>query len=150
MTSRVPELIDALVARCTADEALADVMVTDGPEVSASSADDWLLIGFDGNAEGDFEAAQTVGGWCSLQTDREEQLQIPVAAVATRGDTDVRAARVRVYEIGARLEQLLRADPGVGLPSLEVAIEASQLVQDQTTDGVQARLVLTVAGRAFT
>ncbi|MEV4974447.1 hypothetical protein [Streptomyces scopuliridis] len=150
MTSRVPELIDALVDRCRADEVLADVMVTDGPEVGGATADDWLLIGFDGNPEGDFEAAQTVGGWASLSTGREEQLQIPVGVVATRGDTDVRAARDRVYQIGARLEELLRADPGVGLPSLEVAIEASQLVQDQTTDGVQARLVLTVAGRAFT
>ncbi|MFJ1581557.1 hypothetical protein [Streptomyces sp. NPDC088182] len=150
MTSRVPELIDALVARCTADEVLTNVTVTDGPEVGGAAADDWLLIGFDGNPEGDFEAAQTVGGWASLLTDREEQLQIPVTAVATRGDTDVRAARERAYQIGARLEELLRADPGVGLPSLEVAIEASQLVQDQTTDGIQARLVLTVAGRAFT
>jgi hypothetical protein len=62
----------------------------------------------------------------------------------------VRAARARAYEIGARVEAWLRADPSIGLPSLEAAIEASQLVQDQTNQGAQARLLLTVAGRAFT
>ncbi|MCX4504326.1 hypothetical protein [Streptomyces anulatus] len=150
MTSRVPELIDALLAKTRPIPALADVAVTDGPEVSGSTARDWLLIGFDGDADGEFLAAQTVGGWSSLSTGREEQLQVTCAAIASRSDTDVRAARQRAYEIGGHLEELLRADPSVGLVSLEVAIEASQLVQDQTEQGVQARLLLTVAGRAFT
>ncbi|MFF9248804.1 hypothetical protein [Streptomyces globisporus] len=150
MASRVPELIDALVLVLRADPALKDVAVTDGPEVSESSAPDWLIVGFNGDPDADFQAAQTLGGWSSLATGREEQIEVFVAAVASRGDTDVRAARMRVYEIGARLEALLAAAPGVGLPSLEVAIEASQLFQPQTDQGVQARLLLTVAGRAFT
>ncbi|MFC8658454.1 hypothetical protein ACFUCT_25105 [Streptomyces parvus] len=150
MASRVPELIDALVAALRADPALKGVEVTDGPEVTETGAPDWLVVGFDGDPDGGFQAAQTLGGWASLATGREEQIEVPVAAVASRGDTDVRAARMRVYEIGARLEALLAADPGVGLRSLEVAIEASQLFQPQTDQGVQARLLLTVAGRAFT
>lgn len=150
MTSRVPELIDALLAKSRPIPGLTDVAVTDGPEVSGSTARDWLLIGFDGDPGGEFLAAQTVGGWSSLSTGREEQLQVTCAAIANRSDTDVRAARQRVYEIGACLEELLRRDPSLGLASLQVAIEASQLVQDQTDQGVQARLLLTVAGSAFT
>lgn len=150
MPSRIPELIDALVSQLGADPGLSGVAVVDGPEVSEVVTPDWLIVGWTGDADGDFQAAQTVGGWASLATGREEQLDLTVAAIATRGDTEVRAARQRVYEIGARLEALLAADPSLGLVSLEVAIEASQLVQDQTDQGAQARLLLTVAGRAFT
>ncbi|WP_236241161.1 hypothetical protein [Streptomyces sp. CC228A] len=143
-------MIDALVALGQADSELSGVVVSDGPEVTETSASDWLIVGFDGDPSGDFQAAQTVGGWAGLGTGREEQFQITVAAIASRGDTDVRAARTRVYEIGARVEEWLRADPRLGLESLEAAIEASQLTQDQTDQGVQAVLLLTVAGRAFT
>lgn len=149
MASRIPELIDALVAQLAVDPELAGVAVVDGPEVSEVVTPDWLIVGWSGD-EANFQSAQTIGGWASLATDREEQLDLTVAAIATRGDTDVRAARQRVYEIAGRLEALLFADPSLGLAELEVAIEASQLVQDQTDQGVQARLLLTVAGRAFT
>jgi hypothetical protein len=143
-------VINALVALGQADPALTDVEVSDGPQVTETQAPDWLLVGFDGDPGGDFQAAQTVGGWSDLASGREEQFQVTVTAIANRGDTDVQAARVRAYEIGARVEAWLRADPSLGLPSLEAAIEASQLTQDQTTQGAQARLLLTVAGRAFT
>lgn len=150
MGSRVPELIDALVTQLQAATGLSGAIVVDGPEVSETSAPDWLIVGWSGEPDGDFQAAQTVGGWASLSTDRQEELQVTVTAIATRGDTDVRAARVRVYEIAAVLETLLFANPSVGLPELEVGIVASQLIQDQTDLGVEARLLLTVAGRAFT
>lgn len=150
MASRIPELIDALVAQLAVDPELAGVAVVDGPEVSEVVTPDWLIVGWSGDVDDGVQAAQTVGGWASLATGREEQIDLTVAAIATRGDTEVRAARQRVYEIGARLEALLFADPSVGLASLEVAIEASQLLQVQTDQGVQARLLLTVAGRAFT
>jgi len=149
MGSRVPEMIDVLVQLGQTDPELEGVKVTDGPEVTEDAAQDWLIVGFDGDPAGDFTAAQTVGGWAGLGTRREEQFQITVAAIASRGDTDVRAARTRAYEIGARVEAWLHATPNLGLEGLEASIEASQLTQDQD-NGVQAVLLLTVAGRAFT
>ncbi|WP_409469063.1 hypothetical protein [Streptomyces sp. HC307] len=150
MGSRVPEVIDRLVAFGAADAELTDVRVSDGPEVTEDAAMDWLIVGFDGDPNGDFQAAQSLGGWSDLGRGREEQFQITVAAIAQRGDTDVRAARARAYAIGARVEAWLRADPSIGLASLEAAIEATQLTQDQTNQGAQVVLLLTVAGRAFT
>jgi hypothetical protein len=149
MGSRVPEVIEALVSLGKTDGDLADVEVADGPQVSGSQALDWLIIGFDGDPSGDFEAAQSVGGWSDLGGGREEEFQITVAAIANRGDTDIVAARLRTYEIGARVEAWLREAPSLGLRSLEAAVVATRLVQDQTEDGAQARLLLTVAGRAF-
>ncbi|MEV5607013.1 hypothetical protein [Streptomyces sp. NPDC052225] len=150
MGSRVPEVIERLVQLGEADTSLKDVRVSDGPEVTEDAAMDWLIVGFDGDPNGDFTAAQTVGGWADLGGGREEQWQVTVAAIANRGDTDVREARRRAYEIGARVEAWLRENPSLGLSSLEAAIEATQLVQDQTPQGAQARLLLTLAGRAFT
>ncbi|MEV1020705.1 hypothetical protein [Streptomyces sp. NPDC050264] len=150
MASRLPELIDAVTVRAAAAPALEGVVVADGPQVTNSSAREWLVVGFDGDPDGSFEAGQTAGGWATLGTDREEQLQLTVAVIVMRGDTDVRAARARAYEIAAPLEQLLAADPSLGMRSAEVAIAASALVQEQTTNGVQVRLLLQLAGRAFT
>ncbi|MGW3166980.1 hypothetical protein ACWC9Q_29800 [Streptomyces sp. NPDC001142] len=150
MASRVPDLIERLVQLGAADPSLKGVRVSDGPEVTGDTNQDWLIVGFDGDPQGDFQAAQTVGGWAGLGTSREEEFQVTVAAIAQRGDTDVPAARRRAYEIAAHVEAWLRADPTLGLRSLEAAIGATQLMQDQTDRGAQAVLLLTVAGRAFT
>ncbi|MDX2681104.1 hypothetical protein [Streptomyces soliscabiei] len=149
MPSRVPELIDALVALAETEVAPAGVRIADGPEATDDAAPDWLIVGYDGDPNGDFEAAQTAGGWSDLSTGREETFQVTVAVVVNRGDTDVKAARDRAYEIAGLLAAPLRADPSVGLPSLEAAIEATRLLPDQTDQGAQARLLLMVAGRAF-
>lgn len=150
MPSRVPELIDALVALATTEIAPQGVRIADGPEVTEDPAEEWLIVGYDGDPNGDFEAASTLGGWSDLSTGREEQFQVTVAVIVNGGETDVRATRVRAYEIAGLLETLLRADPSVGLPSLQAAIEATRLLPDQTDTGAQARLLLTVAGNAFT
>lgn len=150
MSSRVPEVLDALVSRATAPGVLDGVQVTDGPEVTDSQAQDWLLVGFDGAPDGGYEAAQTVGGWSDLATGREEQFTVTVAVLVLRAANQIKDARQRAYEIAAVVEQWLRADPSLGLASLEMAIEQTALVQEQVNSGVRARLLLTVAGRAFT
>ncbi|MEU5111711.1 hypothetical protein AB0G64_09445 [Streptomyces longwoodensis] len=149
MNSRLPEVIKALVALGKTDTELGDVEVVDGPQVSESDADDWLIVGFDGDPSGDFEAGQSLGDWSGLGTSREEQFQLTVAAIANRGDTDIVTARRRAYEIGGRVVAWLREQPNLGLHSLEAAIGSTRLVQDQTEDGAQARLLLTVVGRGF-
>ncbi|MEU0109510.1 hypothetical protein ABZ313_29715 [Streptomyces sp. NPDC006251] len=142
-------MIEALVGLGKTDPDLKDVVVADGPEVTDSGAPDWLIVGFDGDASGDFEAAQSVADFAGLGTRREEEFQLTVAAVANRGDKDIVAARKRVYEIGARVVAWLRASPNLGLAELEAGIGATRLVQGQTDQGAQAVLLLTVAGRGF-
>jgi hypothetical protein len=149
MNSRIPAVIEALVALGQTDSGLAGVEVCDGPQVSDTEAPDWLVVGFDGDPSGDFEAAQSLADFAGLGVGREEAFEITVAAIANRGDTDIVAARNRVYEISARVVAWLNEQPSLGLPSLEAAITGTRLVQDQTEDGAQARLLLTVAGRGF-
>lgn len=150
MGSRVPDVIDRLLTLGAADGALKGVRVSDGPELTEDADMEWLIVGFDGDPNGDFQTANTLGGWAGLGSRREEQFQITVAVIVFNGDTDVRAARTRAYEIAERVEAWFVTDPTIGLPELEAAIEASQFTQDQTQKGAQATLLLTVAGRAFT
>ncbi|GHA61087.1 hypothetical protein ACFWMH_22035 [Streptomyces tendae] len=150
MGSRVPEVIDRLLALGAADSALKGVRVSDGPELTEDDDPEWLIPGWDADPNGDYQAASTLGGWAGLGSRREEQFQITVAVIAFNGDTDVRAARERAYEIAYAVEAWFAADPSIGLPELEAAIEASQLTQDQTDKGAKATLLLTVAGRGFT
>lgn len=157
MGSRVPEVIDVLVQLAKTEdayEASADhpcgVVVADGPQVTDDESPDWLVVGFDGDPDGDFESAQTVGGWSDLGGGREEEFQVTVAAISNRGDANNVAARARVYEIAARVEAWLMADPSLGLPGLEAFVGGTRLVQDQTEKGASVRLLLSVAGRGFT
>lgn len=149
MNSRIPDVIGALVELGKVDPELDDVAVTDGPQVTDSAAADWLIVGFDGDPSGDFEAAQSVAEYAGLGPRLEEQFQITVAAVANRGDTDIVAARKRAYEIGGRVVAWLQANPSLGLPEVEAGVGATRLVQDQTEQGASARLLLTVVGRGW-
>jgi hypothetical protein len=149
MGSRIPDVIAALVALARTDPELKGVAVADGPEVSESQELEWLIPGWDGDPNGDFQAAQSSTAWSDLGPGREEEFQVTVAVIVNRGDTDVPAARARAYEIFGRVEAWLRADPGLGLRSLEAGIGGTQLVQDQTDNGAQVRLALSIAGRGF-
>ncbi|MFF9215627.1 hypothetical protein [Streptomyces viridosporus] len=143
-------MINALVQLGKADSGLTDVAVADGPEVTESTAPDWLVIGFDGDPSGESESAQSTSEPSGLGTRREEQFAVTVAAIANRGDTDIAAARARASEIGARVEAWLQADPSIGLRELEAAVQTTRWLPDQTEQGASAVLLLTVAGRAFT
>lgn len=147
--SQVPVLIDAVVDLSRADEVLSEAEVLDGPQVTESSAADWVLVGYDGDQNGDFQAATTAQEWAGLSTRRGERITLTVALVASRGDTDVRAARERVYALGERLESLLRANPSLGLTTAQVAVESTALHQEQTAKGVQARLILALGCQTF-
>lgn len=151
MASRLPELIDALMDNLSGHPAYAEANVVDGPRLINSPDTDWVVIGYSGDVGSGFEAGQTVGGWSGVGTRREEELQLVVALVADRGDPDaVREARQRVYEMAAPLEELLAANPTLGLAEAECAIGASTLTQAQTDSGVQVYLMLQLVARAFT
>lgn len=150
MGSRIPDVIAALIALAKTDPALEGVAVADGPEVTESQQPEWLIPGWDGDPNGDFQAAQSSLTWSDLGPGREEEFQVTTAVIVNRGDTDVPAARARAYEIAGRVQAWLHEDPGLGLHSLEAGIGGTQLVQDQTDNGAQVRLALSIVGRGFT
>lgn len=145
----VPDLIDALVGRFKTEDGLSDAGVADGPELSGSGRDDWVLVGYDGDQDGEALAAVTEESWAAMDPSRRRTVQLTVTLLARRGDGDVRAARARVYALKRVIEDVLYADPSVGLPGAECAIGATALHQPQTDVGVQARLALTLICRTI-
>ncbi|MEU2340064.1 hypothetical protein ABZ608_42165 [Streptomyces sp. NPDC013172] len=145
-TSRVPDLIDALVPRLAASSDLADVKVVDGPLVTDSAALEWLFVGYDGDNEGDFIAATAQQEWAGLGAKKKnEDITLTCAIVVERGSTEVRSCRSRTYEIFAAVENVLRADPSLGFSTPTVcAVTEHTFHQAQTPEGIQGRLPFTV------
>lgn len=148
--SRIPELIDGCVAAFGALPGLSDAIVADGPLVSGSADPLWVLVGFDGNGDGDFIAATSEADVSGMGMSNEEEINLTVSLVALRGDTDVKAARDAVYDLYRAVAGYLRANPGGPLPGAEVLPRAYSLSQLQTPDGCQARIALTLRARTFT
>jgi hypothetical protein len=142
--SKIPTLLDALVSAFQGAAGLSDAEVTDGPVVTDSAAPDWVVVGFDGDPEGDFTAAFTESDWNSLGVSRGEQINIPVAVVVSRGDTEVRPAREAAFAYYSAISEILSADPTLGIPQTQAAVTTSSLHQSQTTNGIQVRLALDV------
>lgn len=149
-TSQVPALISAVIATLTADPGMAGVQVIDGPLISAQQqATDWVCIGYDGDPEGEMEAASATQEWAGLGAKRkDEDISLICAVVSGRGDNNVAAARSRAYVLLGVVEDILRADPSLGFdPPSVFEMSAGVLYQELTTAGIQARIPFTVSGR---
>ncbi|MEV4159006.1 hypothetical protein [Nonomuraea dietziae] len=147
-TSRVPEIIDNLLAALAAAPPLAHpVRVYDGPLISGEQPADSVFIGYDGDPEGEFQAAAAEQSWAGLGARaKDETVQIVGAVIARRGDTNVRKARVRGYQLLAAVEDALRASPALGMPPpTTVAMAAGTCFQEQHARGVQCRITFSIA-----
>jgi hypothetical protein len=145
--SRVPELIDALLAALRASAGLTGVQVVDGPLVTDSAASEWVFVGYDGDPEGEFSTASTSQQWAGLGAKaKNEDILLSCAVLVRRGSTDVRACRIRTFEIFAAVEAVVRADPALGLlPPTVCAISETSFHTEQTANGVQGRMPFTLS-----
>ncbi|MGW5259693.1 hypothetical protein ACWEQG_01880 [Microbispora sp. NPDC004025] len=141
-TSRVPAVIDALVALYKNAPGLAKVSVVDGPPVTNNPLHEAVFIGYDGDPDGEGQAAEDAQTWAGIGArSRDETIQITGAVVVWRGSTKVRPVRQRAYELFGVVEDVLRADPSIGLPPPTVAeIASGGLYQAQRQSGIEARV----------
>lgn len=148
-TSAVPAVIDALFT--AADAALATVTVYDGFGVS-DDAGDFLMIGVeDPDSQDAATSADAEQSWANADgTARDETGTVTCAALSWNGDADQKAARDAVYAITAAVEDLLRADPSLGIATvLWTSFGTSQqLTQAQDEQGALALLVFRIQFRA--
>ena len=115
--SLTPALIDALVTKCQASAALADVSVHDGWGLTVDTADS-LFIGCDdpwdrsrGNTAGDSDQ-----DWSALGVrERAQETLITCASVAWDGAGEVKAARDRAFAQVDAVQDIITADPRLGV-----------------------------------
>lgn len=146
-TSRVPDVIDALVALFDAAPGLDGVKVVDGPIVTNDPLPEAVFVGYDGNPEGDGEAGDFRQEWASIgQKAKDERFTITCAVVVWRGSTKVKPARDRAFALIAAVEDALRADPALGQPPPTiVAFASGSLVQSQRQSGCECRIPFQIA-----
>lgn len=112
--SVVPALIDALVAQCTA--ACPGVLVVDGPGIETDDAEDFLHIGMRDPRNPSGSAATETQEWPKASShSRSGTGTIFCTAVSWDGTGDQQAARNQVYATVAAVQQLLHADPRLGV-----------------------------------
>ena len=160
MASKVPALIDWLVAAFTTSPALGQavppVAVYDGPVVTA--ADDKLILWVgvqDPDSDGAAEAAVFEQARSDLgQATRDETSIIRCAAEAWPGTDDVRTARVAAFAISAAAENIIRADTtkfGGNAALAAPGVTGGVLLQNNVQgSGAVARVTFDVIFRSFT
>lgn len=148
-TSVIPALIDALHAAATT--ALPSVKVYDGFGVT-NDPGDFLMIGVeDADLETAASSATSEQSWAhATGTQRDEAGELTCVALSWNGDGNPKTARDGAFAITAAVENLLRADPDLGLTNLLWTGYGStvELSQGQGDTGAEALVVFKVAFRA--
>lgn len=146
-TSRIPDVIDVLVTRLDAAPTLDGVKVIDGPIVTNDPLHEAVYIGYDGDPEGDGAAVEFTQVWASIgQRARGETFSVTCAVVVWKGSTKVRPVRLRAFEVLAAIQDVVRADPSLGLPPPSVVAFASgSVIQLQRQSGLECRIPFQIA-----
>jgi hypothetical protein len=153
-TSPIPTLIDALFTQATA--ALPDRLVVDGFGATNDYNSNVLMVGVDDpdatSSARSVDTGQSPGPMATTRP-RDEQGSITCAALSWTGSTDQKAARDAAFATLAAVENLLRADPTIGVTGyrrLVLSIGSLSLSQNQyaatenTAGGVDALLIFNV------
>lgn len=147
-TTVVPDLIAALVTATAT--ALPDAEVMDGDSV-IETADDFVMIGVgDVDSEGRTTAATSRQEWANANyTAKDETGQILCAASSFNGDGSIPQARADTFALMTAVENLLRADPSLGVDGLLWAhLGDFDYDQWQSTTGAAGLLIFRIDFRA--
>ena len=146
----VPDAITNLIAVFGA--AVGTDIVFDGPQVTGAVPAVAVLVGYDGDDEGDYEAVsgweQTWQGMQSGQQVRAERFDIVCCVIAFAGDTDVATRRASASSTFAALNAALR-DPanrtlGLPFPASTAEFSSGSMRQPQTGRGLEVRIPFSV------
>lgn len=148
--SAVFDLINALVDRLTL--AMPSVVVYDGYPDSEDLPQQFVVVGvpnpYDETAA---TSATTQQSWAHANnTARNEQGDVFCVASVTDGSNNARAARTGLQAIVGAVENLLRTDYSLGVPTLLWTSYgvSTDLIQDQTKQGASAQLTFSIFFRA--
>lgn len=150
-TSVIPALIDALVASAKNALPSQGIVVLDGYGVT-EFVGNYLMIGVDDPYKPDASiSASSAQDWAHANyTTRDEEGDITCAALSYSGDANQKTARDSAFATTAAMENLLRANPTLGLANLLWTSygTSTQLEQSQDADGSWALIVFSVHFRA--
>lgn len=146
--SRAPATIAALSGLITPSLPAA-VNLYRGPVVTGDPTDA-IFLGYDGDPGGWFETViNHTQTWAGIgNRAREEIFDVVCSAVVL--NNDIAAAQIKAYDMMGTVEDVVRADPSLGLGPPTVSamfrseINAPKLFTEPTDTGIQTRLVFHV------
>ncbi|OLE27975.1 MAG: hypothetical protein AUG44_08785 [Actinobacteria bacterium 13_1_20CM_3_71_11] len=143
MESRIPATVDAIVTALQT----AGLNVLDGPVLTGDPSD-VVLIGFDGDNEGEQQAATNTQTWAGIGAKkRDEEFEIIGAICVLVGGSDPswKSTRDRTFSYLETMGQTLRANPSLGQsPPFVAELIPGDYFQENTTVGYQARIVFRI------
>ena len=153
-TSRVPAIIDYLIAEFTAAATLGaatpPVLVFDGPVVTAAPAPLALYVGVDDVfTDGGVTSAEAEQSGTGLAAKREELVTIHCAAVAWAGTDDMKTVRTSAYAIAAAVEDLVRADASLPAGVQQRPGVTGMVLQQNSADGSTAQVAFQIQYKTF-
>ena len=159
MSSKVPPLIDYLVALFTNDatlgQAVPPVTVFDGPPTTALDAPLKLYVGL---TDPDADTAEPAAALTQARSDlgnltRDELSEIHCVAEAWSGVDALQTMRVAAFGIVAAVETLVRADAtkfGGNAALAAPGVTNGELLQNNTSTGAVARVTFSLMFKSFT
>lgn len=139
--TRLAETIDALVALWSG----VGISTVDGWVVSGDTGTR-LFVGYDGDQEGEWQAAELDSEWAGLGAKkRDESFDIICSVVTRSGFRTPKEARDEALTVFHMASNALRANPSLGFTPPFVAAPVPQgLFTPPGSSGVQGRLVFNV------
>lgn len=145
MSTKVDAVCLALAAMWQADPDLTGVQVVDGPQANSEAVNEWLFVGFDGDApdEGN-EAVSAEQDLMAFAKTKQETGEVTCAVVIRSGDMNTTTVRARAYDVFSDAEDTLRSNMQLGGLVMHAYVSGHQYIPVQTTAGAKARVVFTV------
>jgi hypothetical protein len=149
--SSVPAAVTGILAAFRTSPALgvAGVPVRDGPELTATPALEAVAVGYTGDANEDVVTGAASPEGLAVLPDRE-RYAVMCAIEVLDGEGDLAAARARAYALHAACGAALAVDHSLGKAVLRASLGIGSLQQQQTPNGMLARVVFPVNIDAFT
>ena len=159
-TSRIPDMITALVSVFTAAPSLGNggvtdppVAVIDGPRVTGDPGPLALWVGVDEIDNATPVSANAEQQWMpgGGRRGRTEQLSVHCTIQVKSGSDDVASLRAQAAAVLADAEAVLRADPSLGgvLANQDAAVTGAEWRQYPGSPGMAVRVMFTVSATAI-
>lgn len=146
--SRVPAVLDALVSVWAAAPELAD-LVRDGPLPVESADLEVLSVGHNDDDTGASTDGLVSPEGFGVEPNRE-QFSVTCLISVVDGANNVRAARIRAFDLLSAAAAAVTADTTLGGVVMQASVQQLSLNQLQTNGGAEARLVFSVFCDAYT
>lgn len=147
-TAAIFGVISALVTTFSAAKPTG-VDVFDGPDVSALSSLECVVVGSDDGVPGDYRSGREDQVYANIgAVSKDARGQVACSVICQGGASEVPERRTRAQAILTTLENALRANIDLGGAALYTGISNIELRQQSTRDGAVVRIVFIVTYRA--